>query len=207
MNFENSDTNSYENLTLEQDELYNLAPSFAELNLNKYDETNELIHQHVQELWKSDHAFIDDQTKQELNNFLHNYAIIYRYLSPEYINTVKFIKASDLCNKCEQLHANIYIIDNVDNKQKYQAEYNFHCIATIIKFFMTLEPNGLKKKAIIYNNLSFDSLKSLNTIFLKPISLKHQILLFKDIHPYVYDSYKDKLCFAPNENNKNSDSN
>ncbi|CAG8686499.1 15724_t:CDS:2 [Cetraspora pellucida] len=278
---------------------------------------------------RSDRAFIDDQTKQELNNFLHNYATIHGYPSPgrhmqkstmpiislpmdttynsiyeEYINTVKFIKgedykamafstfhqiwneiapdirfmskASDLCDKCEQLRANIHTTDNIDNKQKYQAEYNLHRAAATIerqyynenieitiinqskkdgsniavkydkknkiewnyydfetffkpyfikcngirtyrhfyfyhdqpgKVFMTLEPNGLKKEAIIRNNLSFDPHKPLNTISLKPISLKRQTQLFKDIRPYVHDPYKDELCFAPNENNENSDSN
>ncbi|CAG8751220.1 20606_t:CDS:2, partial [Gigaspora rosea] len=133
---------------------------------------------------RPDRAIIDDQTKQELNNFLHNYANIHGYPSPgrhmqkstmpvillptdeEYINTIKFIKgedykamafsifhqiwneiapdirfmskASDLCEKCEQLRANIHTTDNVENS---------------------------------------------------------------------HVPYKDELCFAPNENNENSDSN
>ena len=37
MNSENSNTNSYENLILEQDKTYNLASSFTKLNLNKYE--------------------------------------------------------------------------------------------------------------------------------------------------------------------------
>ncbi|CAG8545551.1 13787_t:CDS:1 [Cetraspora pellucida] len=72
---------------------------------------------------------------------------------------------------------------------------------------MTLETNESKKETIIRNNLSFDSYKPLIMISLKPISLKHQTQLFKDIHPYIHDPHKDELCFASNENNRNSDSN
>ncbi|CAG8451028.1 13596_t:CDS:2, partial [Cetraspora pellucida] len=64
---------------------------------------------------------------------------------------------------------------------------------------MTLESNGLKKKTIICKNVSFNPYQPLTVVPLKPLTLKHQTQLFKNIRPYIYDPYKDKLCFAPNE--------
>lgn len=67
------------------------------------------------------------------------------------------------------------------------------------KVFMSLEANGLKTEAKIRNNINFDPYKPLDIIPLKPLSLKRQAYLFKEVRPYIHDPYKDELCFAPNE--------
>ncbi|CAG8737378.1 6970_t:CDS:1, partial [Cetraspora pellucida] len=64
---------------------------------------------------------------------------------------------------------------------------------------MSLESNGVKTEAMIHNNIYFDPYKPLDIIPLKPLSLKRQTQLFKEIHPYIHDPYKDELCFAPNK--------
>ncbi|CAG8572967.1 10643_t:CDS:2 [Cetraspora pellucida] len=243
INSENSSTNSYnqhEDLTFEQNEIYNLAPSFAELNLENYDKTDDLIYIWIKGQLAS-FAFNDEsfkQKKSQLNNSTTNNHVKYQYhynaqhivclptylvligissswldqikahiksngmaeifysntgyttytsVYEEYVITIKSINASDLCDKCKQLHASIYTTNNIKIKQKFQEEYDLHQAAA------TIEQEYYNKNIEI------------NTFPLKTLTLKHQTQLFKDIRPYIYDPYKDELCFALNENNEDLD--
>ncbi|CAG8835208.1 20746_t:CDS:2, partial [Cetraspora pellucida] len=37
---------------IEQEDIYNIALPFVELGMDEYDETDDIIHQNVQELWE-----------------------------------------------------------------------------------------------------------------------------------------------------------
>ncbi|CAG8636720.1 17275_t:CDS:2 [Cetraspora pellucida] len=92
-------------------------------------------------------------------------------------------KASDLCDTCEQLYAKIRYANNLE-------------------IFISLESNGLKEEAIIRNSVYFDPYQYLNIIPLKPLSLKRQTQLFKDIRPYIHNLTKIN-CALLQINNKN----
>ncbi|CAG8757279.1 10999_t:CDS:2 [Cetraspora pellucida] len=88
---------------IEQEDIYNIAPPFVELEMDEYDETDDIIHQNVQELWEfwqqkdteemvysnightfiqSNHATINEGILQEVNNFIYNYVNIHEFPSP-----------------------------------------------------------------------------------------------------------------------------
>ncbi|CAG8514419.1 10147_t:CDS:2 [Cetraspora pellucida] len=104
-----------------------------------------------------------------------------------------------------QLGWNYYDFENflepyfvkIDGIRAYRHFYFYHDQPG--KIFMTLESNGIKKEAIIRNNVQFDPYKPLTVIPLKPLTLKRQTQLFKDIRPYIHNPHKDELCFAPRE--------
>ncbi|CAG8536913.1 17057_t:CDS:2 [Cetraspora pellucida] len=231
---------------------------------------------------RSDHAIINEQVKQELNNYIRNYATFYGLPLPirhlrndamsiillpinttynsiyeEYISTIKSIKgenykimayttflkiwkevasdirfmtkASDLCdtyhveaavNESKKDGSNIAVrYDksgwNYYDFEKFLEPYFIKCNGIRQfrhfyfyhdqpdKIYMTLESNGPKIEAVIRNSVYFDPYQSLSIIPIKPLSLKRQIQLFKDIRPYVHDPYKDELCFAPNKCEEN----
>ncbi|CAG8461816.1 14781_t:CDS:2 [Cetraspora pellucida] len=162
-------------------------------------------------------AIIDDQAKQELNNFLRNYANIHGYPSPgryirkstmpiislptdttytdvyeEYVTTIKSIKGEDY--KAMALSTFYQIWNEIAPDIRFLSKASDLC-----------DKCEQLRATVIRNNLSFDPYKPLDTVSLKSLTLKRQTQLFKDIHLYIHDLYKDELCFAPNKNNKDSD--
>ncbi|CAG8535937.1 16620_t:CDS:2 [Cetraspora pellucida] len=125
-NFYNKE--AFENSSPEPNDIYNIAPSFSELELKEFDKMDNIICQNVQELQEEccnmphddldligislsrldrikahiknygmvkpihsntghssirpDYAIVNDQVKQELNYYIHNYASFYEFPSP-----------------------------------------------------------------------------------------------------------------------------
>ncbi|CAG8457663.1 16853_t:CDS:2 [Cetraspora pellucida] len=95
---------------IEQNDLYDIMPSFTELEMEEYDEADDMICQHVQEFEspknkktsqesyshrivkniygniecifiRFDHTIVDEEIKQEINNFIYNYINIHGFPS------------------------------------------------------------------------------------------------------------------------------
>ncbi|CAG8831010.1 16355_t:CDS:2, partial [Cetraspora pellucida] len=102
-----------------------------------------------------------------------------------------------IINQSKKNESNIAV--RYDNKN--QLEWNYYDFENFLEsYFVKIdESNGIKKETIICNNVQFDPYKPLTVIPLKPLTLKCQTQLFKDIRPYIHNPHKDELCFAPRE--------
>ncbi|CAG8753566.1 16823_t:CDS:2, partial [Cetraspora pellucida] len=181
-------------------------------------------------------AYISTIKSNKEDNYKHIAYITFTQIWHEVAPDIRFMtKASDLCDRCEQLCIKIRVAKDVESKQKYQGEYDLHQAAATIErqhynesidmtvvnestkegsniairydlknqtgwnyydFEIFLEPHFVKYDGIrAFRHFYFYSNKP-GKVFMSLESNGQKKQLYKDIHPYVHDPYKDELCFA-----------